>query len=172
MPPCKKELLRIWKRMALLKFALICLSATAFALLPCQGDAAELTAQQEKIAHEIYGSVMSPFCAARTLQDCPSGAAQDLKNKIRSDLASGKSKEEIVNDLLSQFGDKIRTVPATKGFGLLGWLAPLGFLLLGGIAIYAWVRMRAQEDPLQHAASNSNVDPEMERRIQDELSKF
>lgn len=114
-------------------------------ILSFSAFAAELTGDQEKRFKTLTRSLMSPFCAARALSDCPSSGAHDLKREIRGLLASGKSDEEIWENLREKYGNEINAAPEAKGFGLLGWFAPLGFLLCFLGAILLWAKMRREE---------------------------
>ncbi len=148
-------------------FLVACLAAA-----PAWAEKLELSADKEAIAEDIFVSTLSPFCAARSLQDCPSGNASELKDKIRADLAAGKSRDEIMQQLFATYGEKIRSVPAARGFGLVGWLAPLGFLLLGGVVLLVWVRLKTSASGVVDAKGSSSIDPAMQKRIDEELAKF
>lgn len=87
-------------------------------------------------AEQIYSEVLSPFCPGRALKDCPSSSADELKTKILIDLNSGKSKQEILDELYQTYGDDIRSVPAFKGLGLFAWLAPVLFVVIGLIFLF------------------------------------
>lgn len=131
---------------------------------------ADLNPSQEAEAQEIFASVMSPFCVARSLRDCPSSAAHDLQNQIRDQIAAGKNRTEIMQGLYTSFGQKIRATPDQSAVGVLGWLAPIGFAALGIVVLLLWLARRSDRAPA--VPSEQNIDPEMEKRINDELSKF
>jgi len=132
---------------------------------------AELEPAKEAVAQEIFGSVMSPYCVARSLRDCPSSAARELQQQIRGKLAAGKSKDEIFQELYATYGQKIRSTPDEKsGLGLLGWLAPAGFAVLGIVVLAVWLARR--KDAVVVSQGGAALDPQMEARIKDELSKF
>lgn len=142
-------------------------------LLLCESlHAQQLNSDQERAAQELFGNVMSPYCVARSLRDCPSTAAHELKDKIRARIAAGENPESIVASLEQTYGDKIRAVPAARGFGLVAWLAPLGFLILGGVVIFTWIRMKGASTAEAPTDAGESLDPETEARIRDELSKL
>jgi cytochrome c-type biogenesis protein CcmH len=102
------------------------------------GDEVELTAKQ------IYGEVYSPFCPGRLLQDCPSSSANELKNQIKSDLASGKTKSEVLQALLEKYGKELGALPAVSGFSSLAWIIPIFFVLGGLLIIRIWLKSNQQ----------------------------
>ena len=128
--------------------------------------APDLSPQQEKQAQTLFETVFSPFCPGRLLRDCPSYKAHDLKNKIRADLAAGKSIDQITTNLYAQYGSAIKALPETKGFGLFAWLAPGLFLFAGGLILFTWIRSRKA---LPSTNKPANLSPEMKARIEKEL---
>lgn len=126
----------------------------------------------EVLAKEIFTEVLSPFCPGRALQDCPSTAASELKDEIKNDISNGKSKETILSELYDQYGDQISAVPRTRGVGLLAWLAPLLFAILGAAIITIWLRKKkvTNAPSAETTDTQSSLDPEMEERIRRELS--
>lgn len=99
----------------------------------------------ESKAHEVFMDVMSPFCPGRSLNDCPSSKAHELKDEIRSEIEGGKKKEEILEKIFSKYGDQYRAIPKTEGFGLLAWGLPCAFLAVGlGVLLIVGLRSKPQ----------------------------
>jgi cytochrome c-type biogenesis protein CcmH len=123
----------------------------------------------EKRTLELFTSIKSPFCPVRLLADCPSSGATELKEKIRLRLAAGVAPETVISELYDEYGDILRAAPSGEGFGVVAWLAPLGFLVLGLFFLVVWVKGRgAAAVP----AVNAGLDPNMEARIDQELRKL
>lgn len=81
---------------------------------------------------QIESTLMSPYCPGLLLRDCPSPAATELKEEIRTELSHGKSVQEIEDALFARFGEaKLRSAPPMRGVGLLAWVVPLGVFLIG-----------------------------------------
>lgn len=120
-------------------------------------------------AHTISGEVMSPFCPGRSLNDCPSSLATDLRNQISEMLASGKSKDQVLEELYGKFGEQIRAMPKTEGFGLVAWLSPFIFVLLGLGVLTLWLSKHKPQT--QQPVRNLEISPEMKKRIDDEVFK-
>ena len=167
MKTCKNVLPRISKPMG---HKIILAIALGLSMLAAVSAQAELDPAKEAQAQEIFGSVMSPYCVARSLRDCPSSAAHELQDQIREKIAAGVSSETIMQELLTTYGQKIRATPNASGFGLIGWLAPIGFAVLGIIILVSWLARRS--DKAAVASAPQSLDPELEKRIKDELSRF
>ena len=88
-----------------------------------------------QISQEIFLEILSPFCPGRSLQDCPSSQATDLKNEVRQLLEQGKSKSEIVELLIERYGENILAKPPVSGFGFLAWAVPFVFFVGGLIFV-------------------------------------
>lgn len=98
--------------------------------------------EAEVLTHQIASEVLSPFCPGRTLNDCPSGAATDLKKSIASDLRAGKTEDEVLTELYAVYGDDIRIVPSWNGFGIVAWIMPFLFATVGALVLVFWVQSR------------------------------
>lgn len=126
----------------------------------------------DKQSYEMYQQVFSPFCPGRSLNDCPSSKAQDLKAEMRSKLEQGVSKEQILQDVFARFGDKYRAVPLFEGIGQLVWLAPIAFLGIGFLLAMRVILSRKKSESGPTRASQLSVSSDLERQVEQELSKL
>ena len=121
---------------------------------------------------ELEGEVMCPICHT-TLDQSSSAAAQRIKAFIVRRIRAGDTKSEIKRELVDDFGPSILAEPPKHGFDLLAWLLPIGGLLAGalvvGYAAWRWTRRREPEPALVAVGA---LDPELERRLDDELRRF
>jgi cytochrome c-type biogenesis protein CcmH len=121
---------------------------------------------------EMEGEVMCPICHT-TLDQSNSAAAQRIKAFIVRRIRAGDSKSEIERRLVRDFGPAILAQPPKHGFDLLAWLLPIGGLVAGALAVgfaaWRWTRSR---DPEPALAAAGPLDPELERRLEDELRRF
>jgi cytochrome c-type biogenesis protein CcmH len=121
---------------------------------------------------ELEGEVMCPICQT-TLDQSNSAAAQRIKAFIVRRIRAGDSKSEIERRLVGDFGPAILAQPPKRGFDLLAWVLPIAGLLGGalvvGIAAWRWSRRR---DPEPALAGVGRLDPELERRLDEELRRF
>ena len=143
-----------------------------FALLISRAYAVDLSPEQEARAQHIDSQVFSPFCPGRLLEDCPSGLAKELRDKIRGQIAAGESDQQIIASLTQRFGEQLLAAPtASDAMGWVAWLAPAGFLLVGITTLVAWIRARKQQsdDSLAKVDDQSISDSEVERVVRQEL---
>lgn len=126
-------------------------------------------------AYRLYQQVFSPFCAGRSLNDCPSSKAHELKLEMRQKLEQGVAPEVILEDVIKRFGEQYRAVPLYSGFGKFVWLAPIAFLLFGAVLALGLARgKRALGPPAASGDKSSesvNGSPEVDAKLK-ELIKY
>jgi cytochrome c-type biogenesis protein CcmH len=144
----------------------------ATALLALALAAPALASEAHPTLAEMEGEVMCPICKT-TLDQSNSAAAQRIKAFIVRRIQAGDTKGEIEDRLVADFGPSILAQPPKKGFDLLAWLLPLGGLLAGAVAVgfaaWRWTRSREPEPAL---AAAGPLDPQLERRLDEELRRF
>ena len=126
----------------------------------------------DRQATTLYQQVFSPFCPGRSLNDCPSSKAAELKNEMRSELEAGKAPEVILNEVIQKFGEEYRAVPRFAGVGMFVWLAPIGFVVVGLMIAVGLSIRRKKSASTEPARGTPVLSPEEERRIQEELSRL
>ena len=119
---------------------------------------------------ELEGEVICPTCHT-TLDQSSSPIALRMKAFIARRIAAGDTRSEIEDKLIATFGPSVVARPATHGFDLLAWLLPLAGVLAGavvlGVAAWRWSRGRTPPP-----AGGAPLDPELERRVDEELARF
>jgi cytochrome c-type biogenesis protein CcmH len=121
---------------------------------------------------ELEGEVMCPTCKT-TLDQSSAPIADRIRQFISARIAAGDTKSEIKDELVLQFGPAVLAEPSKHGFNLLAWVLPLAGLGLGAVALGALVwRWSRGRGPAAAAAGGLPLDPELERRVDDELARF
>jgi cytochrome c-type biogenesis protein CcmH/NrfF len=120
-------------------------------------------------AVELYNGLMSPYCPGRTLMDCPSGQATELRDWIAGQEQAGRPRQEVEDELYAKYGDVILQAPRAEGFGVVAYLLPVVAFLIGGGIVWAFLRRQAAGGGAPVARPRASLDPEIERRIDEEL---
>jgi cytochrome c-type biogenesis protein CcmH len=134
--------------------------------------------EQHPSLAELEGLIMCPTCKGQTLEESTAPAADRVRAFIRARIRAGDTRSEIEDKLVQQYGGGILAEPPKSGFGLLAWVLPLAGLGLGAIVVGAlawrWSRGRRPSEPEPDPATNGRVrlDPELERRLDEELARF
>jgi cytochrome c-type biogenesis protein CcmH len=120
-------------------------------------------------AADLEAELVCPVCET-TLDQSNAPVARQMKLFIRERIAAGDTEQEIKDALVADFGPRVLATPPKSGFGLLAWLLPLGAVgvaaLVVGSLVWAWSRRRPA------AAAEQPLDPELERRLDEELARF
>ena len=122
---------------------------------------------------ELEGEVMCPTCKT-TLDQSTAPIADRIRQFISARIAAGDTKSEIERKLVLQFGPAVLAAPSKHGLNLLAWVLPFAALGLGAavLAWLVWRWSRARDPEVDGVASAVPLDPELERRLDDELARF
>jgi len=141
---------------------------TALLLLPAAAGAAE---PQTSLA-DIEDEVMCTICGT-TLQLANAPQAQQERDLINELIAKGRSKEEIKDALVVEYGPEVLAVPSSEGFDLAAWIVPIVGILIALVAIVfaarRWRREKPSSPSPDSAASPSASESE---RLQADLRRY
>lgn len=126
---------------------------------------------------EVSESLICYACPGEPLNVDRCRGGDQMRDVIKRMLKEGKSKEDILDYFVGQFGDSILTTVPKKGFNLVAYTGPVIGLLVGIpvalIIIRRWgssgQKMSSdQEEPKQTV----KLDDEMRQQIEKELSEL
>jgi len=103
---------------------------------------AKVEARLKALAEELRCLV----CQNQTIADSSAPLALDLRNQIRTQIAQGKTDEQIRAYMVDRYGDFVLYRPPFKATTVVLWLGPF-LLIAAGIGIFlVVVRRRRAED--------------------------
>ncbi len=106
----------------------------AVALLTLPLHASALAAAPQASLPDIEDEVMCTICGTLLeLSDSPQ--AQREKAFIRQRIAEGKTKDEIKDELVAEYGENVLALPGDSGFDITAWLVPIIGVIAGIAAI-------------------------------------
>ncbi|MEN8159215.1 MAG: cytochrome c-type biogenesis protein CcmH, partial [Myxococcota bacterium] len=89
----------------------------------------------ERWSAELERELMSPYCPGRSLIECPSQKATELRLWIARKEDEGASRAQVEQELFRRYGDTLRHAPRAAGFGLWAYPAPAAALPAGGAGV-------------------------------------
>jgi cytochrome c-type biogenesis protein CcmH/NrfF len=121
--------------------------------------------------YEMWNSMMSPYCPGRSLLDCPSSQATELREWIAEQEKLGRRPEDVEAQLYEQFGDVILQAPKATGFGLAAYVTPVVGIAAGALVLVIFLRRQAARTQAASKPVAIAVDPELDRLIDEEMSR-
>lgn len=136
-----------------------------------QESAPKLTqAQIEAKAKEIDRLIMAPCCWTQPVSDHYSGVASEIRQGIRRMLAEGKTRQEILDFYVAQYGERILSMPKAEGFNLMAYVLPALALLVGAVIVRAVIRAWHRPKPATASGAPSPApSDDYARRLEEEL---
>jgi cytochrome c-type biogenesis protein CcmH len=136
------------------------------------GEATDLAADPvlEKRMIGLAENLRCLVCQNESLASSHAELAEDLRREVREQMQKGMSDQEIIDYLVSRYGDFVLYDPPVKSYTLVLWYGPFVLLLLGGGVLIYQVRKRKSqitetelsEEDTQRAAALLNETPELQ----------
>jgi len=150
------------KRVMLLGFAVALIAFPAAAR-----DAAPLVVDEavEKRMVAITEELRCLVCQNESLAGSRADLALDLRQEIREMIKAGKSDKEIMDFMVSRYGDFVRYRPPLKPVTWLLWLGPFALLATGLAVLITYMRRRSKMTWADDAAPLSAEDQARAARL-------
>lgn len=131
----------------------------------------------EREAREIETKLIAPCCWSQQVSVHFSPAADQIRQDVRKMLAEGKTRDQILDAYVAQYGERILAEPPAHGFNLVLYVLPVMLLILTGAALFLLVRAMTQSTPVAAVAGPPGLpvptdDDPYARRLQDELEEL
>lgn len=94
----------------------------------------------EARARVISKDVRCVVCQNQSIDDSDAELARDLRVLVRERITAGDSNQQVLDYLVSRYGDFILLNPPFKSSTLFLWLGPILFIVLGLIAVIVFLR--------------------------------
>ncbi|MBH0192168.1 MAG: cytochrome c-type biogenesis protein CcmH [Nitrospira sp.] len=148
----------IW--LALIALLLFAPSAWAGEARPLGDD----PAVEERLKH-LAVELRCLVCQNQTLADSNAPLAEDLRREVRAMIVKDMSDKEIIDFLVSRYGDFVLYRPPLKLTTTLLWVGPFVLLVGGGIALVVALKRRGKK------VADAAITEEEHRRVEQLLSE-
>ena len=147
----------------------LAVAVAAVLLAVCASTAS--SAEPRTTLPDVEDEVMCVQCKT-PLNLSTAAVAERERAFIRREIAKGRTKAQIKDSLVEQFGPRVLAVPEDKGFGLAAWIVPIvaALLALAGVAVAAR-RWRGSE-PAPGLPAEPEIDAADAWRLERELSVY
>jgi cytochrome c-type biogenesis protein CcmH len=116
------------------------LSPLAIVLALSTAAPVALPAELEREARNLETAIVAPCCWSQQVSVHQSPAADQVRQDIRKRLARGETRQQILDDYVVQFGERILVEPPARGYKLMLYVFPPVALVVSAAGIVAIVR--------------------------------
>lgn len=136
--------------------ALLALAALAVVVAVRPGPGFSAAERGEALARELR----CPDCQGLSVADSPTSSAREIRRQIDELVAGGATDQAVRDHFVARYGDWILLAPSSP----LPWLIPLGVVLAGAAALFAWLVGRRRP-----AATPPALTTEQRRSLHEEV---
>jgi cytochrome c-type biogenesis protein CcmH len=137
-------------------------AAPAFAVNP---DEVLADPALEARARTLSGELRCMVCQNQSIDDSNAELAKDLRLLVRERITDGDSDEQVLNYIVSRYGEFVLLKPRFSTKTALLWGAPLLLAVAGGISLAVFARRRAGKP------TGSSLTAEEQARLSELLDK-
>jgi cytochrome c-type biogenesis protein CcmH len=136
-------------------------------------NAAAASPQPQTTVNAIEAEVMCPVCGT-LLELAESPQAKREKVFVAKLVAEGRTKQQIKDALVAQYGPEVLALPKASGFDLTAYLVPILAILAAAVAVgFSVVRWRRGRDGNEAAvAAREPPQGEAAERLEADLSRY
>lgn len=103
------------------------------------------TSEQEARFISLSTELRCLVCQNQSLADSNAGLAQDLREEVYKLLKKGQSDQQIIDFLVSRYGDFVLYDPPLNLGTLMLWFGPLIILIFVGVVVFGMIKKQATE---------------------------
>lgn len=85
-----------------------------------------------------------PVCQNESLASSHAPLAYDLRKTIQTQIEQGKNDQQILDFLISRYGDFIYYQPPFKSTTFLLWMGPFVLLIAGGVGLFFYLKRKGK----------------------------
>jgi cytochrome c-type biogenesis protein CcmH len=119
---------------------------------------------------DIEDEVMCPTCGV-PLSHAFSPQAERERAFIRREVAAGRSKQQIKDALVSEFGEDVLATPRDEGFDLTAYIVPAVVIGVAAAAL-AFALIRWRRRPPEPGAAGTSLSAADSARLERDLSEY
>lgn len=112
--------------------------------------------QRDEVGKEL--ACLCGTCPRRPLNECTCGYAQQQQKRIDGLLAEGKTKQQVIDIYIAEFGKEVLSKPPTEGFNLMAWVMPPLVLLFGFFMVRTVIQAWSKSKPAPATAAGPKTD--------------
>lgn len=127
----------------------------------------ESQAQRDRF-YQLSSELRCPKCQNQNIADSDAPIAMDLRREVHRMVVEGKSDHEVIEFMVSRYGDFVRYKPALTAATAVLWFAPA--VLLGGGLLVLLTMLRRRQRAMRDT-SPQHLSQQEQQRLQSLLER-
>ena len=148
-----------------LLLSVVLLALPALAVIETYEFSDPLLEQRYKLLSE---ELRCPKCQNQNIADSNASISQDLRKLLYQQLEAGASNEEILEHMVSRYGEFVRYRPRFGGATTILWLAPVLLLAAGVLIAFMTIRGRGRR---RNVGGQPELSAQDQQRLQELMDK-
>lgn len=166
-----------WRILPISVLAFVFVMTFATTILHAQDDdsrTGENTVTQDEV-NEVASGMFCPICENEPLDTCRASTCQMWRGEIRDMLVEGMTEDEIIDDFIDRFGQRVVGVPEDDGLRLLSFIAPIVVailaLIVGVMTFSRWQQTQRPEMQSATVAGGDDAVDDYRARLEADLNE-
>lgn len=115
--------------------------------------------QQRQLYQQLAAELRCPQCQNQNIADSNAVVAVDMRQKTYELVRSGQSRQQILDYMISRYGDFVHYQPPLTPYTIWLWLAPLSLLLLLlGVGVLRRSKTAANDSTTDNTPDTAELD--------------
>ncbi|MBN2318063.1 MAG: cytochrome c-type biogenesis protein CcmH [Acidobacteria bacterium] len=89
------------------------------------------TSSDAALIRDIENNLIAPCCWTQPISQHESSVSEQMREEVRTMVAAGMSREEILDHFVARYGERILATPRPEGFNRLVYILPWVALAFG-----------------------------------------
>ena len=112
---------------------------------------------QRDLYQQLTAELRCPQCQNQNIADSHAVVAVDMREKTYQLIREGKDRQQVLDYMITRYGDFVHYLPPVNRYTLWLWLLPL-LMLLGLIAVGVFRRAQQSKQVPQDIAGNTTAE--------------
>jgi cytochrome c-type biogenesis protein CcmH len=123
-------------------------------------------------AREIEDNLIAPCCWSQPVSQHYSEVAEKIRNEVSAMVAAGKSRDEILDHFVSEYGERILAAPRPSGFNAFAYILPWASLILGAWLLFLLLKKLRSPVLSPAPAPDPSPDPRYASLVEKEIKEL
>lgn len=111
----------------------------------------------EQRARDISVNLRCLVCQNQSIDDSDAQLARDLRVLVREQLVAGKSNEQVMEFVVSRYGEFVLLRPTFSTRNFILWATPILVLVIGGLAALRYTRRQSRLQTIAGLTADEEV---------------